>query len=159
ARGAIYGGKPTGSPDTLNERLVLRLLVARKFGKPQDADGRLEELLARQAADGGGRADPRLDPPGAALAGDRHPLAPHPSADGDESVKVAIERACKFLTGKQEKNGSWLVPTIAFHAPSNRPGRDKKTDPIYTYWGTAWATLGLLHTLPAPTKDGDGKVK
>jgi hypothetical protein len=67
-------------------------------------------------------------------------------------VKAAIERACLFLVTKQEENGSWLVPTTAFHPPSGRPGRDKKTDEVYTYWGTAWGTLGLLHTLPVPAK-------
>jgi hypothetical protein len=33
--------------------------------------------------------------------------------------------------------------------PAGRPARDRKTDEVYTYWGTARATLGLLHTLPA----------
>jgi hypothetical protein len=53
---------------------------------------------------------------------------------------------------EQQKNGSWIVPTTAFHPPA-RPERDRKTDEVYTYWGTAWATLGLLQTLPGEKPD------
>src|SRR5262249_48573569 len=154
-KGAVYEGKPTENPDTLNERLVLRLLVARKFGKPKDADGRLEELLARQAADGGWSANPEQHQPSDAFATGQSLYALCLAGGGDEKVKAAVERACKFLLTKQEKNGSWTVPSTAFHPPSSKPGRDKRTDAVYTYWGTAWATLGLLHTLPVAAKDVD----
>jgi hypothetical protein len=144
-KGTIYEGKPTGNPDTLNERLVLRLLVARKFGKLGNADEILKELLARQAADGGWSANPEQHQPSDAFATGQSLYALCLAGNGDEKVKAAIERARQFLVSKQEKNGSWLVPTTAFHPPT---GREKKTDPVYAYWGTAWATLGLLHTLP-----------
>jgi hypothetical protein len=153
ARGTIYEGKPTGNPDTLNERLVLRLLVARKFGKPGNADQILKELLARQAADGGWSANPEVHQPSDAFATGQSLYALCLAGSGDEKVKAAVERACKFLVAKQEKDGSWLVPTTAFHTPSTKPGRDKRTDPVYAYWGTAWATLGLLHTLPAESPE------
>jgi hypothetical protein len=156
AGGTIFEGKPTGNPDTLNERLLLRLLIARKFGKPKDADERLKELLARQAADGGWSANPELRRPSDAFATGQSLYALCLAGGGDQKVKDAVERGRKFVLSKQEKNGSWDVATTAFH-PSN--WRDKKTDPIYTYWGTAWATLGLLHTLPVPAKDVDGKAK
>jgi len=152
ARGTITEGKPTGNPDTLNERLVLRLLIARKFGKPQDADERLNELLARQAAHGGWSANPEQHQPGDACATGQSLYALCLAGNGDEKVKAAIERACKFLLTKQEKDGSWTVPSTAFHPPSSKPGRDKRTDAVYTYWGTAWATLGLLQTLPVPAQ-------
>jgi antitoxin component of MazEF toxin-antitoxin module len=154
--GTIYEGKPTKNPDTLNERLVLRLLVARKFGKPGSADERLKELLARQAADGGWEANPELHQPSDAFATGQSLYALCLAGNGDEKVKAAIERACKFLVAKQEQNGSWLVPTTVFHPSSGRPARDRKTDDVYTFWGTAWATLGLLHTLPVWAKDGVG---
>jgi hypothetical protein len=33
----------------------------------------------------------------------------------------------------------------------------KKMDEIYTYWGSAWAAIGLLRTLPpGATADGAG---
>jgi hypothetical protein len=159
ARGTIYEGKPTGNPDTLNERLVLRLLVARKFGKPGNADEILKELLARQAADGGWSANPEVHQPSDAFATGQSLYALCLAGNGDEKVKAAVERGCTFLLTKQEKNGSWIVPSTAFHPPSGRPARDKKTDAVYTYWGTAWATLGLLHTLPVAAKDVDGKAK
>jgi hypothetical protein len=159
AGGTIFEGKPTGNPDTLNERLVLRLLIARKYGKPEDADERLKELLARQAADGGWSANPEVHQPSDAFATGQSLYALCLAGGGDEKAKAAIGRACKFLLTKQEKDGSWTVPTTAFHPSSGRPARDKKTDAVYTYWGTAWATLGLLHTLPVPAKDVDEKDK
>jgi hypothetical protein len=147
--GTIEYGKPTSNPDTLNERLVLRLLIARKFGKPKHADERLNELLARQAAGGGWSANLEQHQPSDAFATGQCVYALCLAGGGDEKVKAAIGRACKFLLTKQEKNGSWIVPTTAFHPPT---GRERKTDPVYTYWGTAWARLGLLHTLPVPAE-------
>jgi squalene-hopene/tetraprenyl-beta-curcumene cyclase len=159
AGGTITEGKPTGNPDTLNERLALRLLIARKFGKPKDADERLNELLARQAADGGWSANPEQHQPSDAFATGQSLYALCLAGNGDEKVKAAIQRACQFLLTKQEKNGSWRVPSPAFHPPSSRPGRDERTDAVYTYWGTAWATLGLLQTLPVPAKGVKEKDK
>jgi squalene-hopene/tetraprenyl-beta-curcumene cyclase len=157
AGGTIYEGKPTGNPDTLNERLVLRLLVARKFGKPGNADEILKELLARQAADGGWNANPEQHQPSDAFATGQSLYALCLGGGGDDKVKAAVGRACKLLLTKQEKNGSWTVPSTAFHPPSGKPGRDKRTDAVYTYWGSAWAILGLLHTLPVPAKDAKEK--
>jgi hypothetical protein len=146
-----------GKADDLNERLVLRLLIARKFGKPKEADDRLKELLARQNADGGWSADPKLRQPSDAFATGQSLYALGLAGNGDEAA--AVERAGKFLVAAQQPNGSWLVPSTAFHPSSGRPERDKKTDEVYTYWGTAWATLGLLHTLPVPAKDAPAKAK
>jgi hypothetical protein len=157
--GTVEYGKPTKNPDTLNERLVLRLLIARKFGRPGNADERLKELLARQAADGGWSANPEVHQPSDAFATGQSLYALCLAGGGDQKAKAAIGRACKFLLTMQENDGSWIVPTTAFHPSSGRPARDKKTDAVYTYWGTAWATLGLLHTLPVPAKDAKEKGK
>ena len=62
----------------------------------------------------------------------------------------AIAKAQAYLRGSQEPGGSWKVSTASFHPLTGKP-RDARTDDVYTYWGTAWATIGLLQTLPAPT--------
>jgi hypothetical protein len=66
----------------------------------------------------------------------------------DQIVKAQV-----YLRDSQQPDGSWHVPTASFHAPTGKP-RDARTDAVYTYWGTGWATLGLLHTLPAPAASG-----
>ena len=53
----------------------------------------------------------------------------------------------------QQPDGSWKVSTASFHATTGKP-RVARTDEVYTYWGTAWATIGLLHTLPPPAASG-----
>jgi hypothetical protein len=39
------------------------------------------------------------------------------------------------------------VPTAALSVSAD-PARVARTDAVYTYWGTAWAAIGLLRTLP-----------
>ena len=70
----------------------------------------------------------------------------------DPAAKAACERAVKFLVTTQDKNGARQVLTTAFSPPSGNAGREQETDAVYTYWGTAWATLSLLHTLPEGAK-------
>jgi hypothetical protein len=53
----------------------------------------------------------------------------------------AVRRAWKFLLQTQRADGSW-------YAPTKKP--NAKDNPIAAYWGSAWATIGLLHTLPQP---------
>ena len=45
-----------------------------------------------------------------------------------------------------ESDGSWLTPSKYFTSVGD-PERMKVRDEIYHYWGTAWATIGLLETL------------
>ena len=61
----------------------------------------------------------------------------------DGGSDPAVRRAWDFLLRTQREDGSWEVPQEAVN--TRRRGLN-----VYTYWGTAWATIGLLHTLPAP---------
>jgi hypothetical protein len=135
----------------LTERLVLRLLIDRRFGETEEADERLKELLGRQNADGGWSADLDRRQPSDAFATGMSLYALSLAGNGDEKVRTAGRRACQFLTSTQEKNGSWRVPSTAFLPSKGNAAREARTDEVFTYWGTAWATLGLLHTLPNPT--------
>lgn len=49
----------------------------------------------------------------------------------------AIVKAWGFLIKNQKPNGSWDVTSRAYQAPE-----------FSSYMGTAWATLGLVRTLP-----------
>src|SRR6476619_621831 len=54
--------------------------------------------------------------------------------------------ARKWLLASQQPDGSWLTPAKNFTRPTV-PEQMKVRDEIYHYWGTAWATIGLLETL------------
>jgi hypothetical protein len=131
----------------LTEGLVTRLLVERKFGNADDASEQVRVLLSRQNEDGGWSADIALSQPSDAFATGQATYAISLAGQRDEQEKAAVERAIEFLVQTQEKNGSWHVPKRAFSPSSGDPD---PVDEVYTYWGTAWATLGLLHTLPLP---------
>lgn len=137
----------------LTEAVVSRLLVERKFGKPDEAKELLEALLARQNADGGWSADIDLKQPSDAFATGQAIFALTTSNPPGEQEKEAVSRAMAFLIQSQESDGSWTVRATSFHATKGADdAREKSKDQIYSYWGSAWATLGLLHTLPLAQK-------
>jgi hypothetical protein len=52
-----------------------------------------------------------------------------------------VQSACQFLVETQRDDGSWDV----------RGTKERKKNGLEetsTYWGTTWATIGLLQTLP-----------
>jgi hypothetical protein len=133
----------------LTEAVVGRLLVERKFGKPEDAAELLRALLARQNSDGGWSADVNLKQPSDAFATGQVLYALTTSSPPTEKEKSAITQATEFLIQFQEPNGSWTVRATSFHATRGADeAREKSKDQIYSYWGSAWSTVGLLHTLP-----------
>ncbi|HVE39860.1 MAG TPA: prenyltransferase/squalene oxidase repeat-containing protein [Planctomycetota bacterium] len=125
------------SPGKVLEGLVVRLLLATKRGEPCDD---VKELLARQNADGGW----------ASLQG----AASDAFATGQAlfalpvTAKDAIQRGRQFLLEQQRDDGSWPVPPAALTTPKRAPDKMKSLEPIYGYWGSAWAAIGLASTLP-----------
>jgi hypothetical protein len=132
------------APGVSTEWLLLRMLIERRFGDP----GRSAELLARlldeQRPDGGwgwlrkaGRSD-------AFATGQVLYALGGAGRDGEDP---SVRKAWDFLLASQAEDGSWGVPTAAVSVSAD-PRRVVRTDAVYTYWGTAWAAIGLLRTLP-----------
>jgi hypothetical protein len=117
-----------------NQPLVMRLLVWQRFGQEADWKPLAEQLLKSQNADGGWSQV--VDRPSDALATGQALYAL--AAVGRRGEDAAVRRAWAFLLKSQRADGSWLVRT---RLP------DKK-NVILSYYGSGWATLGLLRTLP-----------
>lgn len=127
------------------ESLALRALIDHRLGDTKSAEARLQELLAQQNTDGGwnwyrdGKASDAfatglvLDVLGSA---------------GVDANSPAIQRARAYLLQSQREDGSWSVASGPIS--SGNPVKIIERDTIYSYWGTAWSTLGLLRTLPKP---------
>jgi hypothetical protein len=147
----------------LTEQLVVRLLVQSTLPDRARTDGRLRDLLARQNGDGGWAVDPKLGKGSDAFAtgmalyaiASLMPATTGTSAGTSRPAvnDAAVAKARAYLRNTQQNDGSWKIPTSSFHPVTGKP-RDARTDDVYSYWGTGWATLGLLHTLPAPAASG-----
>ena len=51
----------------------------------------------------------------------------------------AIDHGVQFLLDRQREDGSWETPSVL----SSQDPNDRK-DYVYEFWGSTWATLGLL---------------
>ncbi len=124
-------------PGRLLESVAVRVLV-------ENSDAAQQELLARQNADGGwaslkgGASDAFAT--GQAL----YALTRAGTRSGD-----VVARARTYLLKTQGNDGSWAVPPLALTQPDTKPERLQRLEPIYRYWGTAWAAIGLARSLPA----------
>ncbi len=122
----------TAQPGKSTEWHAVRLLL-----KLDEASHR-DELLKLQHPDGswGWLVSDPGDALGTGFA--MHALA----RSSVPSTHEAMQRAVSFLKTTQKPDGSWAVPSTR--------ARDKnKVIATSTYWGTAWATIGLLETLAA----------
>jgi hypothetical protein len=134
-------GVPMGES---NESLVVLLLVEGKLGTRNRSKVLLQELRQRQNADGGWAW--RIGGPSDAFATGQSLYAL--SIRGVSANDPVIRRGRRYLLDTQEPDGGWYVAPESITGTSGEQ-RLKKLHPIYRYWGTAWATIGLLNTLPA----------
>jgi len=115
-------------PGQSNESIALAALMSK-------SEPLLRELLARQNEDGGwswmnGEASDALATGQTLYVLSRMAPAVDPAP---------VRRAWGFLARTQRGDGSWKV----------RSTKEKsKDDSMSSYWGTAWAAIGLLRTLP-----------
>lgn len=138
-------GKPTSM-----ESLAFRLVYARRFGKPEEADPLRAEILKLQRGDGGWSSyigENQSDP----LATGQALYALQPLA-ADPRTAEAIARAEHWLVGIQRDDGSWPIDiTHISKTDRSAPAKAKSfrdATHIYTYWGSGWATIGLLQAVP-----------
>jgi squalene-hopene/tetraprenyl-beta-curcumene cyclase len=125
-------------PDS--QALALRLLVAVACGQTQETAENVDQLRKQQHEDGGWSQTSRLPSDALATGQALYALA----AAGVDTSDLAVDRARAYLAKTQQPDGSWLVNT---RNPNSKGW-------VISYYGTGWATLGLLHTLPAITSHG-----
>jgi squalene-hopene/tetraprenyl-beta-curcumene cyclase len=127
-------------PSDTTQTAALRLLVDVQAGKRgKDLASGIEALRKRQNTDGGW--GPTRELPSDAFATGQALYAL--SLAGVQNKRAEIERARSFLINSQRPDGSWLM------IPRAHPGKTpfKNPSPII-YFGSSWATLGLLRSMP-----------
>lgn len=124
---------------TSTEWYVLKLLLATQQRDDDAVAGARAELLTLQKPDGSWgwlTADP-----GDALATGMSLYALAASSESNPDHADGIQKAIGFLQRTQRDDGSWAV----------KGTKEKKKDSVEetaVYWGTTWAVIGLLETLP-----------
>jgi squalene-hopene/tetraprenyl-beta-curcumene cyclase len=144
-RAAAWLGKSKPGEDT--QAALLRLFRDVREGRPpkeiqEGSDG----ILRRQNPDGGWGQVKDL-PSDAYATGQALYFLSLAGVKGD---RAEVQRAVSFLVGTQKEDGSWPMTPRAH--PGEKPANFRV--PI-TYFGSAWATLGLMRTVP--NQVGQGK--
>jgi squalene-hopene cyclase-like protein len=135
---------------TAMESLVFRTLFARRFGKPEEARALVKDIVKQQRGDGGwgyliGENMSDVLATGQVLYVLQADAADPPVAD-------AIARAQHWLLKTQREDGGWSIDITHISkldrsGPAKAKSFEAATD-IYTYWGSSWATIGLLQGVP-----------
>jgi hypothetical protein len=128
-------------PATRSDWVMLRMLVEKQCGDAKKAQEWHKELLKRQNGDGGWAFT---------KGGKSHPLVTGEclyalSVMGTRGDEPEVRKAWAYLISTQGQDGSWK--NISRVALGN--GAPDKINAVTTHWGTGWAAIGLLRTLPA----------
>ncbi len=139
--------------DEIHQDKVFRLLLAVRAGKTKKETAPLiDELFARQQADGGWSQLADTKPDAFATGQTLYVLA----LAGLTAERPEIHRAIDFLVATQKPDGSW--PMTSRSTPDGRPGSSKLLTPINCAAGS-WATLGLARLTPKATTTKTSAVK
>lgn len=132
---AFLGQKPAGD-DT--QACVLRLLLAARQGASKEAlQASVDAVLEHRNADGGWGQIPNC--PSDAFATGQVLFA----LSQVDSDRKQISPAISFLVANQRDDGSW--PAV----PRVRPNGKTASNLVpITYFGSAWATIGLMKATP-----------
>jgi len=127
-------------PATRSDWLALRMVVEQQTGNAKEAAKWQQSLIERQNKDGGWPF---------VKGGPSHPLVTGEalyllSLMGIKHDDAVVVRAQKHLLETQRTDGSWKSLSRAALGASNT----EKVNEINIHWGTGWATIGLLRTLP-----------
>ncbi len=139
-RGRALAWLKDARPGTRTDWLALKMLTERRHGTTAEAGRWRKALEQRQNKDGGWPF---------AKGGPSHPLVTGEclyalSALGAGAEALAVRRAWTYLVQTQEPDGSWKALSRQALAAENV----KKRTPVSIHWGTGWAAVGLLRTLP-----------
>lgn len=127
-------------PSDTTQAAALRLLVRARAREPAKILQReIAQFLSRQNKDGGWSQLKGAPSDGYATGQALYVL----SLAGVKTDRAEVRRGVAFLVQTQKKDGSWPMTARAHKGAS--PG--KNLVPI-TYFGSAWATLGLMRSLP-----------
>ncbi len=132
-------------PTETVQAVTLRLLLAVRLGKREEIRSKIDALLKLQQPDGGWSQAPELASDAFATGQALYVL----SFAGVDRDQPAVQRGVAFLVSCQREDGSW--PMIS----RNHPGVESTKNPIrnpvpITYFGSAWAVLGLVRYVPPP---------
>jgi hypothetical protein len=136
-------------PPKAMDTVMYRLLYAKKFGPPEEVAKLRQQIVKRQRQDGGWSYILDENQSDALGTGEAlYALAAAPDAGNEK----AITRAQEWLFSHQGEDGGWVVDYTHL-SKLDRSGADKANSRkdiamIYGYWGTTWATLGLLQAIP-----------
>jgi Squalene-hopene cyclase C-terminal domain len=131
-------------PGVSTEPLLLRAMLAKADGDEKGMQVRVEQLLKLQQKDGGWswlREGAPSDPltTGEVLYG--------LSTLGRDRADASMQKAIKYLLSTQKPDGSWFVAKKLISATEEEE-KSPIGDKVHSYWGTGWAVVGLLQTLP-----------
>lgn len=127
-------------PNDTTQAAGLRLLRRARDNEPaKSLQPAIDEFFARQNKDGGWPQVP--DAPSDAYAtGQALYLL---NLLGTRNDRPEIARAVDFLVRTQKEDGSWPMKT------RSHPGATPSNFPVpITYFGSAWATMGLMRSIP-----------
>jgi hypothetical protein len=134
----ISRNPPANNP----QAIAMRLLLYKRFGKPEDDVTPLRESFLRlQNEDGGWSQTNKMKSDSFATGLALYVLAGRKGPD----VGAAVGRAQAFLVKNQQPDGSWSMASR--RAEPSGPGPAKDLRPI-KYFGTAWAAIGLVRSGP-----------
>jgi hypothetical protein len=135
-------------PTETTQSRALRLLLDVREGKPAaHFQSKIDQILSSQNPDGGWSQIAEM-PSDAYATGQTLWVLSFAGVDRD---RAEIQRAISFLLAHQREDGSW--PMTSRNHPEVKSTRNPIRNPVpITYFGTVWATLGLLRYVP-PTLD------
>jgi hypothetical protein len=128
------------APTDTTQADALRLLVEARAGRSaKRLQPGIDRLLRRQNPDGGWGQIKAL-PSDAFATGQALSML---SLAGVKSDRPEVQRGVSFLLANQREDGSWSMTSRA------QPGAKPFTNPVpITYFGSAWASLGLMRSSP-----------
>jgi hypothetical protein len=129
-------GKPTDTTQAAALRLLVKALAG---GPPKSLQPLIDDLLGRQNKDGGWGQIKGASSDAYATGQALYALA----LAGVKPDAAGVRRGVAFLVATQKEDGSWPM------APRAHPGATPARNVVpITYFGSAWATLGLLRSVP-----------